>query len=377
MAQVSGTYDPKFQSVADTLSGLIDSGQDVGASVAIVMEGKPIVDIWAGWMDQEKTRPWEQDTITNVWSTTKTVSALAGLMLIDRGLIHEDDPVAKHWPEFAANGKENVTIGHVLSHTSGLPVWEKPITLEEVYDWTTATEKLAGQAPWWEPGAASGYQAMNYGHFIGEVVRRVTGKPLAQFVAEEISGPLNADFQIGAARADYDRISAVISPPPPEPVAGLDPNSVMARAAGSPLIKAGYSKGDAWRAADIGAANGHTNARGIARVQSVVSNGGEVDGVRLLSPDTISRIFREYSNGDDLVLGRWVRFGLGYALQSADIPYIPQDGVAFWGGWGGSLVVNDIERKSTISFMMNKMNAGTLGNPSSQSIFEAAYDALG
>ena len=376
MAQVHGTYDPKFQRVAEVLGELVDSGQDVGASVAVVVDGTPVVDIWSGWKDAERTSPWERDTITNVWSTTKTVAALAGLMLIDRGLIHQDDPVAKHWPEFAANGKENVTVGHLLSHTSGLPVWEQPITLAEVLDWDVATSKLAAQAPWWEPGTASGYQAMNYGHLIGEVVRRVTGKPLAQFVATEIAGPLNADFQIGVSRSDYERIAPVISPPPPEPKEGIAPDSVMARAAGSPLVKAGHSKSDAWRAADIGAANGHTNARGIARVQSVVSNGGEVDGVRLLSGETIRRIFREYSNGPDLVLGTHLRFGLGYCLESADIPYVPSQGVAFWGGWGGSLVVNDVNHKSTIAYVMNKMNPGTLGNPSSKAIVEAAYAAL-
>lgn len=377
MTDVSGSYDPRFAKVAETLSDLVDSGQDVGASVAVVVAGEPVVDIWAGWTDETRTQPWERDTITNVWSSTKTVAALAGLVLIDRGLIHEDDPVAKHWPEFAANGKDGITIGHVLSHTAGLPVWEQPVTLAEVLDWETATRKLAAQAPWWEPGTASGYQAMNYGHFIGEVVRRVTGRTLAEFVDEEIAKPLDADFQIGARRSDYERISPVISPPPPEPREGVAPDSVMARSAGSPLVKAGHSKSDAWRAADIGAANGHTNARGLARVQSVVSNGGEVDGVRLLSPETIARIFREYSNGPDLVLGTHVRFGLGYCLKSADIPYVPDDGVAFWGGWGGSLVVNDVRRRATIAYVMNKMNPGTLGNPSSRRIVEAAYAALG
>src|SRR5699024_6398420 len=145
---------------ARVLGELVESGQDVGASVAVVVEGKPVVDIWEGWMDQERSRPWQRETITNVWSTTKTVAALAGLILIDRGLIHEDDPVAKYWPEFAANGKQDVTIGHLLSHTSGLPVWDQPITLAEVLDWDIATSKLAAMKPWWEPGTASGYQAM-------------------------------------------------------------------------------------------------------------------------------------------------------------------------------------------------------------------------
>lgn len=378
MTQISGSCEPEFSGLRDVLSGLIDSGADVGASVAVVVEGRPVVDVWGGWADEARTRPWNSDTITNVWSTTKTVSALAALVLIDRGLIHEDDPVAKHWPEFGASGKENVTIGHLMSHTSGVSAWEQPVTIEDVYDWGKSTARLAEQAPWWEPGTASGYHGLNYGHLIGEVVRRVSGKSLAEFVATEITGPLGADFQFGAREADWDRIAPVIAPPPPPPASGeIDPDSVLMKTVTGPPSGAELTYTPGWRGAIIGAANGHSNARGIARIQSVVSNGGEVDGVRLLSPETISRIFREYSNGTDLILGIPVRFGLGYCLSTPEVPYIPESDVCFWGGWGGSLVVNDIKRRTTIAYMMNKMEAGIIGGSSAKAIFESVYSVLG
>lgn len=374
MATVDGACEQRFTPVKDALAGLIDDGSDIGASVSVVIEGKPVVDLWSGWVDETQIRPWSRDTITNVWSTTKTMTAL---MLIDRGLIHEDDPVAKHWPEFAAGGKGAVTIGHLMSHTSGVSGWEQPVQIEDIYDWEASTSRLAAQTPWWEPGAASGYHAINYGHLIGEVLRRVTGKKLGEFLAEDVASPLGADFQIGAPEADWDRIADVTAPPALPVPEGLDMNSPMMKTLGGPPVDALYANTPAWRGADIGAANGHGNARSVARIQSVISNGGEVDGVRLLSEGTIDRIFREYSNGTDLVIGTPVRFGLGYALECGETPYLPSEGVCFWGGWGGSLIVNDLPRKATISFMMNKMAPGIIGSASSKTILESVYRVLG
>lgn len=377
MASVDGTTDNKFAGLKDVLGDLIDSGEDVGASVVVVAEGKPLVDIWGGFKDEARTQPWERDTITNVWSTTKTMTALSALMLIDRGLLHEDDPVAKHWPEFAANGKEAVTVGNLMSHTSGVSAWEQPVAVDDIYDWDGSTARLAAQEPWWEPGTASGYHAICYGHLIGEVVRRITGKMLAQFVADEIAGPLGADFQIGAPESDWSRIAPVIAPPPLPIPEGIPADSVMMKTFGGPAVDATWALQPGWRGADIGGANGHSNARGVARIQSVITNGGEVDGVRLLSPETIQRIFRQYSDGVDLVLGLPVRFGLGYSLGTGETPYLPEHGIAFWGGWGGSIIVNDVNRGLTISYMMNKMSPGIIGSPSSKAIVEATYQMLG
>src|SRR5580693_669975 len=214
MAEVHGTCEPRFEAVRATLATQLETGADLGASVAVLLHGEPVVDIWGGWADAEKTRPWERDTITNVWSTTKTMTFLVALMLHDRKELDFHAPVAKYWPEFAANGKEAIEVRHLLSHTSGVSGWEQPITVEDIYDWDLATSRLAAQAPWWEPGTASGYHALNQGHLVGELVRRISGMPLKQFVAEEIAGPLGADFQIGAADSDWGRIAPVVPPPP-------------------------------------------------------------------------------------------------------------------------------------------------------------------
>src|SRR6202035_1312761 len=251
------------------------------------------------------------DTTTNVWSSTKTVTSLAALMLAERGDLDVDQPVAKYWPEFGANGKQDVLVRHVMSHSSGVSGLDQPAPVEVLYDWEQATSRMAAQAPWWEPGTASGYHALNYGHLVGEVVRRVSGKTLKQFVAEEIAGPLGADFQIGAAEADWSRISDVVPPPAlPFDFAALDPDSPAVKTLTGPLVPADTANPPGWRRADLGAVNGHGNARSVARIMSVVARGGEVDGVRLLGQDTIDLIFREQQNGIDVVLGVPLRFGI-------------------------------------------------------------------
>ncbi|MFN8517568.1 MAG: serine hydrolase domain-containing protein, partial [Chloroflexia bacterium] len=331
-----------------------------------------------GWRDAERTTPWTEETIVNVWSTTKTVTNLAALMLIDRGLLDPHAPVANYWPEFAANGKEAVLVRHILSHTSGVSGWEGPFPIEGMYDWADATARLAAQAPWWTPGTASGYHALNQGHLVGEVVRRVTGKSLKSFVAEEIAGPLGSDFQIGAVEADWGRISPVIPPPPlPFDMTALDPNSPVYKTFTGPAADAAAANTPGWRRADIGAANGHGNARSVARILKVLSLGGAADGVRLLSPATIDLIFEEQSHGPDLVLGVPLRFGIGYGLPEPEtIPYLPQGRACFWGGWGGSLILMDLDRRMTISYMMNRMGPGVIGNERSASYVEALYGCL-
>lgn len=213
---VHGRCDKRFDRVRAALADNIVSGEEVGACIAIDIEGESVVDIWGGFTDGARTNAWTENTIVNVWSSTKTVTSLAALMLIDRGLVELTAPLATYWPEFAANGKQDTQFRHVLSHTSGVSGWELPFTTEDMYDWDKSTAALAAQAPWWEPGTASGYHAHNQGHLIGEVMRRVTGRSLKEFVRDEIAGPLGADFQIGAEPADYECIAEIIAPPPLE-----------------------------------------------------------------------------------------------------------------------------------------------------------------
>ncbi len=376
---VQGSCDSAFDSLREALEANLASGEELGASIALNLDGKTLVDMWGGWRDEMQTQPWEQDTIVNVWSTTKTVTSLAVLMLVSRGQVDVNAPVSRYWPEFAAAGKEHVLVRHLMSHTSGVSGLEQPAVVEDLYDWQKSTSRMAAQAPWWEPGTASGYHALNFGHLLGEVLRRVTGKSLKQFVAEEIAGPLGADFQIGAAASDVGRITNVVPPPPlPFDLAAMDPLSPVVRTFTGPGIEAGTANTAAWRAADIGGANGHGNARSVARVLSAVTLDGQVDGTRLLSSDAIAPIFNEQSNGIDLVLGVPLRFGIGYGLPHRDtFPYYPDGRLCFWGGWGGSVILMDLDRRLTFAYMMNKMGPGIVGSARSEMYIRAVYGALG
>jgi CubicO group peptidase (beta-lactamase class C family) len=377
VAEVEGSCDERFTGVREALAEQLDR-DELGASIAVDVDGEVVVDVWGGWRDEARTTPWTRDTIVNVWSTTKTVLGLAALVCHDRGLLDVHAPVAEYWPEFAANGKEGVLVRHLLSHTSGVSGWEQPFTLADMYDWDTATARLAAQAPWWEPGTASGYHANDQGHLVGEVVRRVSGKPFRQFVAEELAGPAGADFQVGAREEDWPRIAPVVPPPPlPVDLAALDPASPMVRTFTGPVADAAAANTPEWRRADMGALNGHSNARGVLQVMRAVSLGGVTGGVRLLGEKTIDLVFDQQSDGVDLVLGVPFRFGIGFALGSAAMPYLPDGRICFWGGWGGSLVIMDLDRRVTFTYTMNRMAPGIVGSDRSEAYVRALYAALG
>ena len=376
MAEVQGSCDDRFSGIREALARNLD-GDELGASVAVDLDGETVVDLWGGYRDVERTTPWTEDTIVNGWSTTKTVLALAALMLVERGELDVYAPVGDYWPEFSAHGKKNIEVRHLLSHTSGVSGWDPPFSIKDMYDWETSTERLAAQAPWWEPGTASGYHANNQGHLVGEVIRRITGKTFKKFVAEEIAGPLGADYQIGARESDWDRVAPVVPPPPPDAdPRALDPESVMVKTYTGPVASAKAANSPEWRKADLGALNGHSNARGLLTVMRTMSLGGEAGGVRLLSPKTIDLMFDQQSNGLDLVLMTEFRFGIGYCLGSPLIPYVPE-GAFYWGGWGGSMIVMDPARRLTISYMMNRMAPGILGSDRAESYIRAVYDAAG
>ena len=243
MAEVHGSAEPRFDRLSELLSESIDSGHDVGASVSVTVEGETVVDLWGGWTDERRTTPWQADTIVNVWSTTKTLMALVALVCADRGLIDLDTPVATYWPEFAVNGKEGVLVKHLLSHTSGVAGWDGPIEPDVMYDWERSTALLAAQAPWWEPGTASGYHSMSQGHLVGEVVRRVTGKRLGLFFREEIAEPLDLDFHIGLSPEHDPRVSDVIPyPETPVDLDALDPSSPRYKQAIGPRLSPEIAK---------------------------------------------------------------------------------------------------------------------------------------
>ncbi|UPX11897.1 uncharacterized protein EKO05_0002481 [Ascochyta rabiei] len=384
MAQVSGTCGARFTAVKALLESKLAAGEELGASLVVDMGGEKVVDLWGGYADVEKTKPWGEDTITNVWSSSKTVISLAALLLIDRQLLDPYEKVSKYWPEFGGNGKEDVEVRHVLSHSSGVSGWEGDITMADMYDLETSTARLAAQEPWWTPGTASGYHSLTMGHLLSELCSRTTGKPLARFVADELTTPLGADFSFGVAKSEYHRVADLVPPPaPPAPPADQtpDPTSVFARTLLNPPMDARVAAEDAWRAATVFAANGHTNARGLAKILAPVSCHGTVGDTKLLRPETVDLIFREQTLGPDLVLGARTRFGIGYGLNGAGPGgagwWLPEGKICFWGGWGGSVAIMDVGRGVTITYAMNKMVSQGLGSGLAKDYVWEVYRALG
>ena len=376
---IDGTCDDRFTAVREAFASNFTDRGDVGASVAVTVDGRPVVDLWGGTVttDAGPDRPWERDTIINVWSTTKTMAALCCLVLADRGELDVHAPIATYWPEFAANGKERVTTAHALSHTAGLPGWDAPMVAEDLYDWDLAVKHLAEQAPWWEPGTANGYHAITQGYLLGEVVRRITGRTLGTFFADEIAGPLGADFHIGTGPEHDARVAHVIPPSTPLTVEGVDEGSIAVRALSNPRIDAAWSSTIPWRRAEIPAAGGHGNARSVARIHSAVACGGTVDGIRILSPEGCDRIFEQQAYGPDLVLaGFTVRLGLGFGLTSPELPLGPNPRTCFWGGWGGSLAIIDLDARVSICYAMNRMGEGTVGDERGAAVVLATYLSL-
>jgi CubicO group peptidase (beta-lactamase class C family) len=322
----------------------------------LVHDGQVVVDIWGGYADAAKTQPWQQDTIINVWSTTKTMMYLVMLMLADRGEVDLDDPVWKYWPEFKQNGKDSVLVKHLMWHGAGLAGVEETTVAEDWFDHDLIVSRLVRQAPWWTPGTATGYHAITQGYLLGELVKRVTSVSLGTFFRTQVAEPLGADFHIGTPASCDDRIALVIPPSG----ALTSATEVGQRAFANP-IGAELSWQVGWRRCESAAANGHGNARSVARIQSVISHGGEIEGVRLLSEQGARRAIEFQIEGRDLVLDMPIRFGMGYGLASASQP-LGGPGACFWGGWGGSLCINELDQRFTFSYVMNKMNDGTTGD---------------
>jgi CubicO group peptidase (beta-lactamase class C family) len=363
VAEIQGSYADRFTAVPSALADTLDAG-DVGASVAVFVDGEPVVDVWGGFADADRTVPWQRNTITNVWSVTKTMTALCALVLADRGDLDLAAPVGRYWPEFAAAGKEKVLVRHLLAHTAGLPDWNGLI--EELYDWPSATARLAAQAPLWEPGSTAGYHSLTQGFLVGEVVRRITGRSLGAFFAAEVARPLAADFHIGLPAVHDHRVALTVPPP------GRDEDHAASAPGGSALPAAGTAvrirngNSVAWRRAQLPAASGFGNARSVALVQSVMACGGAVRGVRLLSPAGCDRAREEQFRGEDRRLGMPVRYGLGYGLFGNALG---------WGGWGGSIVMIDPAGRMAVAYVTNQMREAADDNRGLELVM-AAYDGL-
>ncbi len=375
MGAVDGYADERFAGVREVFAGLLASGADVGASYAATVEGETVVDLWGGFADEARTRPWEKDTLVNVYSTTKTMTALTALLVADRGELDFDAPVAKYWPEFAANGKAGVKVSHLMSHSSGLSGWKEPIAPEDLYDWDKVTALLAAQAPYWEPGTAPGYHAITQGYLVGEVIRRITGKSLGTVFREEIAQPLGADFHIGLPASEDARVADLIPPPPGGGIGDGEQGELTRNMSSNPGVDVLATRTRAWRGAEIPAAGGQGNARSIAEIHVLLANGGVAKGKRILSEAGCRKALEPQVEGHDLVLNVPARFGMGFGLPGAAVP-LPNPNSMFWGGYGGSLVIIDMDARTTFAYAMNRMAPTTVGDSRAFSLAMAMWQGL-
>jgi CubicO group peptidase (beta-lactamase class C family) len=382
--KIQGYCDPRFSAVMEAFANNFRNGGDVGASFAATIDGKFVIDIWAGYADAGQTRPWKRHTLACLYSTTKTMTALCAMILVERGQLDLDAPVASYWPEFAQAGKKDIPVKYLLSHQSGLAGFDELIPVEALYHWDRVVSLLAAQKPWWQPGSQSGYHAITQGYLVGEVIRRITNRTVGTFFRDEIANPLQADCQIGLAQADVISVAEMIPPLTMQPgdphYAGSAFMPEMSRKSMYPLIDESnpiiVSRSRAWRDAEIPSANGYGNAHSVARMASVLVS-GEVDGVRLLSMPTVGKAFQEQCYGTDLILKLPIRWALGFALASKELSIGPNPQTLFMGGGGGSAVVIDKDARLSMAYVMNNCLGSALeGDDRALSLVRAMYAAL-
>jgi len=388
---IFGFCAPEFHAVEREFRRNFEERGELGGSVAIVVDGRPVVDLWGGLADEASGREWMQDTLAVVFSCTKGLAALCLHMLIDRGLLDVAAPVARYWPEFAANGKDGISVAMVMSHQAGLPVWQQPLPDGAMLDWDLAASRLAQEAPLWEPGTAHGYHANTLGFLEGEILRRITGCSIGQFLREGVTGPLEADAWIGLPESEEHRVATLS-------LAGSDRTSSLVRKLkaepnwfGWKLITNSGGDGDlssvnsrARHAAEIPASGGIANARALARIYAPLSLDGSVDGVRLVSAAALPTMRTVRSASDcDLMLRLPTTFTLGFSKSWGARGLGPGNHVilgeqAFGApGLGGSLGFADGEARMAFGYVMNRHGAGVGLNDRGQSLVDAAYESMG
>lgn len=386
--EIGGSVDPAFQAVADAFAANFEAGAETGASVCVTVAGRTVVDLWGGWADQARTRPWERDTLVNVWSSTKGIAATAAHVLAGQGRLDFDAPVARYWPEFAQAGKADLPVKYVLSHQSGLVDIEGEKSPGISRDWEAICAALAATHPQWEPGTANGYHAVTYGWLVGEVVRRVSGAAsFGAYLREAVTGPLGADFWVGLPASEHHRVAEIHREEAPATAAGGTPaappapDSPRARAMllAGPAY-AGLPNSPEWRVAEMPGINGHGNARSLARVYTALANGGEVDGVRLMSPADVERAAALQVASQDLVVAGLTRRTLGFMLPFAELGDVRPPTAFGHGGAGGSQGFADPASRVAFGYAMNRMSSagGVSGamDPRGQRLAKAVYDSM-
>ena len=370
--EIHGFCDERFASLKDAFVGNFEAGRELGASLALTYQGRTVVDLWGGWADPEKTRPWQEDTICPVASTTKVMSTLVGLLLVDRGLIELDAPVARYWPEFAQGGKESVTIRDAFSHQTGAPGWAPPIAFETLCDWDALTARYAAEPHWFAGRRQVIYHNVTYGLPFSVIARRLDGRTLPQLFREEFAERAGADFRIGlTSKSELSHVAAINPPGPPPP---LPPGSLLEKLLHS--IDGFQPQAWASQSAGLPAAGGFGNARSIARLCAIVAMGGELDGVHYLSADILEEAVREQGYGECPYLG-WARFGLGFGMNSVGFRY-PSPTTVGWGGFGGSWAIMDPKAGVSLGYVPNDFSIEPEGviDPRQGPIGKALYKLL-
>ena len=388
MTQISGEVASGFEAVREAFERNFTEHGDEGAAFCLYRNGVKVVDLWGGVADVPASRPWTEDTLQLVFSTTKGATAICALRLVERGELDLDTPVTDLWPEFKAEGKEEIPVRWLLTHRSGLPALDGFASKEDVLGWDGICAQLAAQAPFWEPGSAHGYHALTYGWLVGEIVKRVSGKSLGTFFRDEVAGPLGLDFFVGLPSEQQERVSRLeqltttgmgdmdIDSLPPEVQeiarAFTDPESLTSRALNITRPALNWNDPDV-RAAEIPAANGVTTARSLAKLYAACA--GEVDGVRVLKPETIETATQTQSEGPDKVLFAPTRFGLGFMLNSLFSPMLAEGSFGHAGA-GGSLGFGDPGAGVGFGYVMNKMQQNLAGDPRTLGLIEAVKASL-
>ncbi len=368
---VEGTVAPGFEAVKAAFAKNLADGLEVGAGVAAYRDGECVVDLWGGYADEAKSRPWQEDTIVNVFSSTKGPMAIAIAMLVDRGQLAYDDPVATHWPEFGAAGKDKITVAQLMSHQGGVCGLREAITVDKYEDWDFMCERLAAMEPFWTPGDGSGYHAITYGFLSGELLRRIDGRTPGRFIAEEIAGPLNADFQVGLPESEDSRIAPMIKPKTRVPLTGDAPSDHVIAALANPVMRPEDANTRGWRGAEIPAANGHGTAKSLARIYNAMSLGG----APLLGSDALDQATAEQCFGTDRNLGLETSWGCGFIRNTGGV-YGPTDGTFGHSGWGGSMGFADRKNRLSVGYVMNQMDVNLRGDPRSAGLIAAVYSSL-
>src|SRR5512132_919691 len=369
---VHGHCERGFEGVRDALADALRTGVEVGAALAVHVDKRVVLDLWGGHADAARTRAWGRDTLVNLYSVGKAVTAVCALRLVEAGLLDLDAPVARYWPEFAQAGKARIPVRHLLTHQAALPAIARALPPGAWMHWEVMTEALATQAPWWPPGAGHGYHVNTQGFLIGEVVRRVTGQTLGTYLRESLTGPAGIDFHIGLG-PEHDARCAEFIPPPSSPerdefqrrlavdpatLSGLALMRLNAYRNPGEFSGLGIVNTRAWRAAEVPSTNGHGNARAVARLYSALAGDGELDGVRILSPEIIAKAIGEQVYADDVVLQRPTRFGLGFQLTMAERRLGPSPRAFGHFGAGGSLGFADPDARVAFGYAMNQGRGG-------------------